>query len=149
MKELKVSAIKEGTVIDHIPSENVFKVVDILNLKEHDGVVSVAANLTSKTVGKKGIVKVGGKSLSEDEVSKISIVAPKATINIIKEFQVKKKEKVKIPEKFVGVIICSNPNCITNKENVKTSFSVENDDPIRVRCAHCERTMESPNIDVI
>lgn len=147
--KLKVSAIREGTVIDHIPAENVFKVVDILDLENHDSIVSVATNLQSKTAGKKGIVKVGGKSLTEAEVNKISIVAPKATINIIKDYKVKKKEKVKLPEEFVGVLKCSNPKCITNAETVKTKFTVESKEPLKVRCYHCERTMKSPNIELL
>ena len=116
--KLQVSAIKEGTVIDHIPIKNVFKVIDILNLKEHEEVVSVAANLPSKKLGKKGMVKIGGKSLSDSEVSKISVIAPRATINIIKDYKVKKKMNVKLPEEFVDVIKCSNPKCITNSESV-------------------------------
>ena len=147
--KLKVSAIREGTVIDHIPAENVFKVVDILDLKKHDNIVSVATNLQSKTAGKKGIVKVGGKSLTEAEVNKISIIAPNATINIIKDYKVKKKETVKTPEEFNNVVKCSNPKCVTNAEKVKTRFTVENKEPLKVRCHYCERTAESPDIELL
>lgn len=148
MKE-KISTIREGTVIDHIPPENVFKVVDILNLKKHDNVVSVATNLTSKKMGRKGIVKVGGKSLTEDEVSKILIVAPNATISIIKDYKVKKKEQVKVPDEFVGVIKCSNPDCITNSDKVETIFNVEGKNPLKARCHYCERSIESPDIELL
>ena len=147
--KLQVSAIKEGTVIDHIPIKNVFKVIDILNLKEHEEVVSVAANLPSKKLGKKGMVKIGGKSLSDSEVSKISVIAPRATINIIKDYKVKKKMKVKLPEEFVDVIKCSNPKCITNAESVGTKFSIEKENPLKVRCLYCERSVESPDIEVL
>ncbi|MBW2980433.1 aspartate carbamoyltransferase regulatory subunit [Candidatus Woesearchaeota archaeon] len=149
MRELKVSAIREGTVIDHIPAENAFKVVDILDLEGHDNIVSLVTNLPSKKLGKKGIVKVGGKSLTEAEVNKISIVAPNATINIIKDYKVKKKETVKIPEEFNTVVKCSNPKCITNAEKVKTRFTVESKEPLKVRCHYCERTMKSPNIELL
>lgn len=147
--KLQVSAIKEGTVIDHIPIKNVFKVIDILNLKEHEGIVSVVTNLTSKKLGKKGMVKIGGKSLTETEVSKISIIAPKATINIIKDYKVKKKVNVKIPEKFVDVIKCSNPKCITNAEKVGTKFNIEKEHPLKARCHYCERSIESPDIELL
>lgn len=147
--KLKVNAIREGTVIDHIPAENVFKVVDILGLKSHDNIVSVATNLPSKKLRKKGIVKVGGKSLTEAEVNKIAVVAPKATINIIKDYKVKKKESVKTPEEFIDVIKCSNPKCITNTEKVKTKFSVERKDPLKARCHYCERTFESADIELL
>src|SRR3989344_4187262 len=69
--ELNISAIEEGTVIDHIPTDATFKVADILHLEKHKGVVSIATNLHSKRIGSKGIVKVAGKSLTHDEVNKI------------------------------------------------------------------------------
>src|SRR3989338_64028 len=95
-KELKISAIEEGTVIDHIPTDAAFKVVEILDLENHKGVVSIATNLQSKSIGKKGIVKVGGKGLTQEEVNKIAIVAPEATVNIIKNYDVKEKIKVNV-----------------------------------------------------
>jgi len=138
-KELKVSAIKEGTAIDHIPTESTFAVVDILDLQHHNNIVSIATNLPSKD-GKKGIVKVGGKFLTKDEVNKIALVAPRATVNIIKNYDVKKKIKVNVPE-FVGKIIkCSNPKCVTNMEKgVTTKFYVLSKSPLKVRCYYCER----------
>ena len=90
-KELKISAIEEGTVIDHIPTDATFKVVDILDLENHNGIVSIATNLQSKSIGKKGIVKVGGKSLTQEEVNKIAIVAPDATVNLIKIMKSRKR----------------------------------------------------------
>ena len=97
-KELKVPAIKEGTVIDHIPSRVTFKVMRILDLKEFEHVISVVLNLKSKSMGKKGIIKVGNRFLTQDEVNKIAILAPYATINIIKNYEVIEKSKVEIPE---------------------------------------------------
>src|SRR3989338_1660718 len=96
--ELKISAIEEGTVIDHIPTDAIFKVAEILSLDRHTGVVSIATNLQSKRIGKKGIIKVGGKSLTQEEVNKIGVVAPDATVNLIKNFNVKEKIKVKAPD---------------------------------------------------
>ena len=90
-KELSISAIKDGTAIDHIPSNETFKVADILDLKGIRNVISVAANLPSKQMGKKGIVKIGGKYLTQEEVNKIAIIAPHATVNIIENYEVKKK----------------------------------------------------------
>ncbi len=149
MRELKISAIKDGTVIDHIPANAIFDVVDILALKEHKGIVSVATNLQSKTLGKKGIVKVGGKELTKKEVDKISIIAPKATINIIKNYGVKQKLKVGIPAEFYNIIQCSNPNCITNSEKSKTLFRVIQKEPLKVVCHYCERVMEAYSIKLI
>ena len=70
-KELSISAIKDGSVIDHIPSNATLKVVDILDLKGIRGMISIATNLTSKTMGKKGIIKISGKDLTKEEVDKI------------------------------------------------------------------------------
>lgn len=148
-KELRISAIREGTVIDHIPAQATFIVVDILNLKEHKGIVSVATNLNSKALGVKGIVKVGGRELTKKDVDKIAIVAPKATINIIKNYEVVKKSKVEIPEEFYNIIKCSNPQCITNNEQIKTLFHVINKAPLQVICHHCERVMDTKDITLI
>ena len=149
VKELTIPAIKEGTAIDHIPSRVTFKVMRILDLKEFKHAISVALNLKSKTMGKKGIIKVGNRFLTQDEVNKIAILAPNATVNIIKDYKVKEKIKVDIPDTIHNIIKCSNPNCITNNEKVKTLFHVINKAPLQVLCHHCERVMEAKDITLI
>jgi aspartate carbamoyltransferase regulatory subunit len=148
-RELTVSAIEEGTVIDHIPTDAVFKVVDILNLDHYANMVSIATNLQSKSIGRKGIIKVGGKSLTQDEVNKIAIVAPDATVNMIKNFEVREKIKVKAPEILDNVIKCSNPVCITNNEQVKTRFYMVKKDPLRLKCHYCERSMGKEDLEIL
>ena len=148
-KELKISAIDEGTVIDHIPTDATFKVVEILDLENHKGIVSIATNLQSKRIGRKGIVKVGGKSLTQQEVNKIAIVAPEATVNIIKNYEVKEKIKVKTPDVIDNVVKCSNPVCITNNEQVATKFYVIKKDPLKIKCHYCERSMGKEDIEII
>lgn len=147
--ELKISAIEEGTVIDHIPTDAIFKVAEILSLDRHAGVVSIATNLQSKRIGKKGIIKVGGKSLTQDEVNKIAVVAPDATVNIIKNFSVREKIKVNAPDVVDNVIKCSNPVCITNNEQIITKFYVVRKDPLKVRCHYCERIMAKEDIEIV
>lgn len=148
-RELKVPAIKEGTVIDHIPSRVTFKVMRLLDLREFNQVISIALNLRSKTIDKKGIIKVGNRLLTQEEVNKIAILAPNATVNIIKNYEVKEKIKVDIPNELHNIIKCSNPNCITNNEKVKTLFQVVNKAPLQVICHHCERVMEAKDITLI
>jgi len=148
-RELKISAIEEGTVIDHIPTDATFKVVEILDLENHKGIVSIATNLQSKSIGKKGIVKVGGKSLTEGEVNKIAIVAPDATVNLIKNYNVTEKIKVKTPDVIDNVVKCSNPVCITNNEQVQTKFYVTKKDPLKIKCHYCERSMGKADIEII
>ncbi len=148
-KELKVSAIREGTVIDHIPTKCTFAVADILDLKNHKNIVSIVTNLPSKTIGKKGMVKVGGKFLTKDEVNKIALVAPKATVNIIKDYDVTQKINVSIPDFIEKIIKCSNPKCVTNMEkDVMTKFYVLSKEPLKIRCYYCERSILSKDINL-
>ena len=148
-KQLSISAIHEGTVIDHIPTDATFKVVEILQLQNHHDVVSIATNLQSKSMGKKAIIKVGGKSLTENEVNKIAIVAPDATVNIIKNFSVKEKIKVTTPDVVDNVVKCSNPMCITNHEKIATKFYVVKKDPLKIKCHYCERSMGKNDLEII
>lgn len=148
-RELNISAIDEGTVIDHIPADATFKVAEILDLENHKGVVSIATNLKSKSMDKKGIVKVGGKGLTQNEVNKIAIVAPDATVNIIKNYYVKEKIKVNAPDVIDNVVKCSNPVCITNNEQIATKFYAAKKDPLMIKCHYCERTMGKEDIEII
>ncbi|MBI4452341.1 aspartate carbamoyltransferase regulatory subunit [Candidatus Woesearchaeota archaeon] len=147
--ELKISAIEEGTVIDHIPTDATFKVVEILHLGQHNGIVSIATNLQSRKIGRKGIVKVAQKNLTQEEVNKIAVVAPDATVNIIKNFHVREKIKVKSPDVVDNVIKCSNPACITNNEQLNTKFYVVKKDPLKVKCHYCERVMGKEDIGIV
>jgi len=149
MKELKISAIREGTVVDHIPTKNVFKIPEILDLKGHENIVSVATNLPSKKMGHKGIIKVGGRTLTKEEQDKIALLAPKATISIIKNFDVTKKFNLECPKEVINIIKCNNPKCITNMEDVLTKFTITNENPTKSRCNYCERTMEEEDIEII
>jgi aspartate carbamoyltransferase regulatory subunit len=145
-KEVTISALKDGTVIDHLPSNVAFKVVEILDLKGVRGVISVATNLTSKKAGKKGLIKISGKFLTKEEVNKIALIAPEATVNIINNYNVKDKIKVKLPSEIDKIVKCSNPNCITNNEKVTTKFYVLSKEPLRIRCHYCERDMNTEDI---
>ena len=147
MSELKVTAIKEGTVIDHIPAGKGLKVIQILKLdKLNGGALLLAANVHSKKLGKKDIVKIEGRFLSEEEVNKIALIAPSATVNIVKEYKVAEKFQVEIPSEIVGILRCANPNCVSNHEYTTPKFYVISKEPLKVRCHYCERTMEEKEI---
>lgn len=148
-REMTIRAIENGTVMDHIPTDVTFKVIDILNLQSYNDEISIATNLDSSKIGKKGIIKVEGKYLTEHEFNKISIVAPDATISIIKNFQVKDKLKVKIPDFIENVVKCSNPVCITNNEEVRTKFYITKKAQLKVKCHYCEREMIKDEIKII
>lgn len=145
-RELKVSAIRNGTVIDHIAAGKAFEVAKILGLEHSSAEVSLAMNVSSRKSGVKDIIKVENRELSEKEVAVISLVAPFATVNIIQEYEVKRKVKVEIPREIIGILTCSNPNCITKTEPVKTTFLLESSHPLRIRCSYCERVLTEEDV---
>ncbi len=145
-KELKVSAIENGTVIDHIPSHSVFQVIRILNLAEYPNQLLVATNLESQKMGKKGIIKVRNKFFVPQEINKIALVAPSATLIIIKDFNVTEKKQVKIPNQVEKIVKCFNPNCITNNEEMETLFSVIDKKDLKLRCRYCEKITAKNNM---
>jgi aspartate carbamoyltransferase regulatory subunit len=138
MKQIKVNAIKNGTVIDHITAGKMQKVLDILHLDGTD-IVMIGMNLSSKKIGRKDIIKIENKELSEYEVNSIALIAPEATLIIIKDFEVTKKSKLQVPEYIENIIDCPNPKCITNTEKIISKFRLTNDAPAHVRCVYCEK----------
>ncbi|MHC1611010.1 MAG: aspartate carbamoyltransferase regulatory subunit [Candidatus Methanospirareceae archaeon] len=144
-KELKVVPIKNGTVIDHITAGQALNVLKILGIDGRvDTVVSVVMNVQSKQMGRKDIVKVEDRELKPEEVDKIALIAPHATINIIRDSEVIAKHKVYLPESIEGIIRCANPNCISNaeREPVVSRFITVSENPLRFRCFYCERMIE-------
>jgi aspartate carbamoyltransferase regulatory subunit len=148
MKKLEVSAIEEGTVIDQIASKSTFKVANILNIQGIDQVVLVGVNLSSKKLGKKGIIKIGGKILTQEEVNKIALIAPDATVNIIEGSELVRKFKVALPDSIEGIVKCFNPNCVSNHQKIQSRFHVINKNPIKIRCHYCERLMGTDDIEL-
>ena len=133
-KELKVSAIKEGTVIDHIPAKNLFKVISILGLEKIPNAITFGTNLESKKLGRKSIIKVADRFFEDDEINKIALVAPEAKLNIIKDYKVVEKRVVSLPDEIAGYVRCFNPKCITNHEDVLTRFTVVSRSPLELKC---------------
>lgn len=148
-KQLKVSAIKDGTVIDHIPAASLFKVIKILHLDRCANQITFGTNLESKRLGTKAIVKISDKFFEEEETNKIALIAPDAKLNIIKDYEVVEKREVSIPDELVGICKCANPKCVTNVENVKTRFTVEDKKRISLRCHYCEKLTEQDQLVVI
>lgn len=139
-EELVVRRISDGTVIDHISAGRALKVLSILGITGEEGyMVSLVMNVYSKKLGKKDIVKFEGRELSSEEVNKISLVAPTATINIIRNYEVVEKRKVELPERVEGIIRCVNPNCVTNapREAVRPIFKVLSREPLKLACEYC------------
>ena len=145
---LRVSKIKNGTVIDHISGGHALDVVKILGITGHrSGAVSIAMNVPSKRLYIKDIVKVEGRELDASEVDKIALLAPHATINIVKDYKVIQKKRVKLPEAVRGVVKCGNPACISNSsEPVQSKFYIEKEEPLRLKCHYCGHVMEKKDV---
>lgn len=148
-KELEVSAIENGTVIDHIPAEVTFKIVEILGLYTYNGAITIGSNLSSKTLGKKGIIKVSDKFFSDEEIGRLAVIAPNATLNIIKNYKIVEKKYVQLPKLIRNVVKCSNPKCITNHQPVATKMEVFNIKTMSLKCVYCERVMQHDEIEIL
>ena len=138
-KELLVRKIENGTVIDHVPANLGLKVASLLNLDKSNSTSVILMNVPSKKLGRKDVVKVENRELTEKEVSRIALIAPNATLNIIRNWEVVEKRKISLPEVLEGVVKCPNKNCITNYEEVETKFLLEEKEPLKLRCYFCER----------
>ena len=143
-RELRVKPINNGTVIDHIESGQALNVLKILGIGNHTKtVVSVLMNVPSGAMGAKDVVKVEGRELEPEEVDTIALIAPRSTINIIRNYEVVEKYRVAMPKVVAGIIKCGNPNCISNSDEPVTSkFYVESAAPVLLRCSYCEFVLD-------
>ena len=148
-KELKVSAIKNGTVIDHIPSHNLFKVISVLGLADISNQMTFGTNLESAKLGHKSIIKVADRFFQDDEINKIALVAPQAKLNIIRDYEVVEKKVVALPDEVVGFVRCFNPKCVTNHEHITTRFYVTSKQPLGLRCHYCEKVTTEEQLSII
>ncbi len=143
---LEIPAIKHGTVIDHIPADVTLKALEILSDTVAHNTATLGTNFPSKRLGKKGFIKIEGAVLSQGQANKIAILAPKATLNLIKDGKVIKKSTLALPSLIEGVLRCPNPQCITNHEKTSTKFHLMDEEPLWLRCHYCERTLGRPDL---
>lgn len=148
-KERLVAAIKNGTVIDHIPVEKTFDVVNLLQLQHLSTPVTIGYNLSSKMVGTKGIIKVSDKFFTDDEISRLSVVAPNVVLNIIKDYEVVEKKTVETPDELRGIVRCNNPKCITNNEPMSTVFNVVDKKHGILKCHYCDKEQYIDNVELV
>lgn len=145
-KELQVAALCNGTAIDHIPTDVVFKVVSLLELEKLDNPITIGNNLESKKMQSKGIIKIANKYFEEDDINKIALVAPNVILNIIKDYVVVEKKPVALPQTIKGIVKCNNPKCITNNEPMSTHFEVIDCNNIELRCHYCNLKIQKNDI---
>ena len=136
---MQVSALCNGTVIDHIPADKLFAVVNLLDIPSMKSNVTIGYNLDSKKIGKKGLIKIADVFFTEEDLSKISVVAPNVVMNTIRNYEVVEKREVKLPNELHNIIKCNNLNCITNNEPMATHFHVVNRDTHTLKCRYCEK----------
>lgn len=145
-KEMQVAALKNGTVIDHIPSDKLFTVVSLLGLEHMTNNITIGNNLDSKLLGKKGIIKIANKFFSNDEINRIAVVAPNVRMNIIRDYEVVEKRQLQLPDELIGIVKCSNQKCITNNEPMPTRFHVIDKDNCIIKCHYCEKEQHRDEI---
>ena len=138
-KELVVSAIKNGTVIDHIPADKLFQVIRALNLNDCTEQILMGNNLASHKLGKKGILKCQDIFFEKSEINKIALITPFATLITIRNYDVVEKIKIGIPDTIEGMVKCYNPKCITNNEAVLQKFNVIDKEDIKLQCHYCQK----------
>lgn len=148
-KQMMVAAIENGTVIDHIPSEKTFAVASLLNLKELATPVTIGFNYRSNKLNRKGIIKVEDKFFTDEEISRLSVVAPNVVLSIIKDFEVVEKKMVTVPDVLVGIVACNNPKCITNNEPMLTRFRVVDKENGVLKCHYCEKEQDINKVKLI
>ena len=148
-EKLEVSAIKDGTVIDHIPADSLFKVISILRLESIKGMITFGTNLESRRLGKKGIIKLSDVFFKDKDINRIALIAPDAKLNIIRDFKVVEKNVVQVPDEIAGIAKCVNPMCITNHEKVETKFEVSDKREVKLRCHYCEKITDKEHMEIL
>ena len=148
-KELQVAAIENGTVIDHIPAEKTYEVAKLLNLQNLSVPVTIGYNLPSSKLGKKGIIKIANKFFTDEEINRLSVVAPKIVLNIIRTYAVVEKKTVETPDELHGIIKCNNPKCITNNEPMQTYFTVVDKAHGIVKCHYCDKEQKLDDVQLV
>ena len=147
--ERQVAAIKNGTVIDHIPAEKTYQVVNLLQLETLETPVTIGYNYPSNKIGRKGIIKVSDKLFTDEEISRLSVVAQNVVLNIIHDYEVVEKKTVKTPDELRGIVKCNNPKCITNNEPMNTVFHVVNKEKGIIKCHYCDKEQFIEKVELV
>jgi aspartate carbamoyltransferase regulatory subunit len=141
--QLLVRRIKDGTVIDHIEAGKALIVLRALGIAGKEGnVITVALNVPSSKHGKKDIIKVENRYLETNETNKLALIAPRATINLIKDYKLVEKRKIQLPDFIAGIFKCPNLKCITNSgEDIKSVIDVVDKEKMVLECRYCGRVI--------
>jgi aspartate carbamoyltransferase regulatory subunit len=148
-ESLLVTAIKNGTVIDHITAGQALRIIHLLSLKDDKHTITIGLNLPSKRLGSKDLIKIENKILSENEANEIVVFSPDATINVIENFKVTKKYSTHLPKTMKAVFICTNPNCITHTETINSFFYIDQqNNRVKLTCHYCDKIFDRDQVKV-
>lgn len=148
-KALQVVALKDGTVIDHIPPHRLFDVVALLQLDREEAPVVIGNNFESRRLGKKGIVKVTNRFFSEEEINRLAVISPTIKLNVVRNYEVVEKRSATLPEELHGIVRCNNPMCISNNEPMCTYFHVADREAGVLKCHYCEKEQHIAHIKLV
>lgn len=148
-KELQVAALENGTVIDHIPTEKLFDVVNLLGLQTMKTPVTIGYNLCSHVMGKKGIIKVADKFFNDEEISRLSVIAENMKLVLIRDYEIVEKKDVVTPDQLKGIVKCANPKCICNNEPMPTLFNVVDKKKGTIKCHYCEKEQSLKDVKLL
>lgn len=148
-KDLMVAALESGTVIDHIPTDKVFTIAQLLELEQCDAQVLIGNNLNSKKMGRKGIIKVAERFFSDAEISRLAVVCPNIRLCEIRDYEVVTKKEVTLPDSLKNVVRCANPVCITNNEPMHTIFNVVDKEHGLLKCRYCGKEQAIGDIKLL
>ena len=144
-EQLMVAALENGSVIDHIPTDKLFTIVQLLQLDKFNNEVIIANNLDSKVMNRKGLIKISEKFFTEDEISQLAVVCPKIKLTVIRNFKVVEKREINLPGTLINIVKCANPVCITNNEPMRTYFNIHNATRT-AKCRYCGKEQSLDNI---
>ncbi len=143
-EHMMVAAIENGSVIDHIPTDKLFTVAQLLDLEKCSSEVVIANNLKSQVMNRKGLIKISGKFFTEDEINKLAVVCPNIRVVVIRDYKVAEKIEVTLPETLTDIVKCANPVCITNNEPMRTVFYRK--DGQTLKCRYCGKEQKIADI---
>jgi aspartate carbamoyltransferase regulatory subunit len=138
--QLQVEAIRNGSVIDHVPANVGIKVLRLFNMHESNQRITIGLNLPSSALGAKDLIKIENVYITEEQANQLALYAPNATVNQIEEYEVTKKLTLSLPETIEAIFACPNSNCISHGEPVDSSFKViSKKQDIQLKCKYCEK----------
>ncbi|MBQ8968805.1 MAG: aspartate carbamoyltransferase regulatory subunit [Bacteroidaceae bacterium] len=146
-KQLMVAAIENGTVIDHIPAEKLFAVVNLLHLDRMKTAVTIGYNLPSEGMGTKSIIKMADKFFTDEELNQLAVICPNLTLCIIRDYEIVEKRTVCLPDELYSIVRCTNPKCITNNEPMHTHFHV--DAQQHLKCHYCNTVIPLEDVKLV